>query len=137
MGAETGVAVDLTPDIHGFRAYADYTDKQFYAVKRKDDDDVQLCDDGTSSHGEYVLGILIERFDEDEVCDIRAAGPVPVIVNGNSVNISAGDPLKTQGDGLFIKAASTGDISCYEAMEEATTDGVKILAMRTMKRVLA
>lgn len=137
MGAETGVAVDLTPDIHGFQAYADYTDEQFHAVKRKDDDDVQLCDDGTSNHGEHVLGILIGRHDEDEECDIRCEGVVPVIVDADSTSISAGDPLKTNASGHFIKAESSSDISCYEALEAADSDGAKILAIRTYKRVLA
>lgn len=66
--------------------------------------------------------------------DVASGGDAPVIesgifaleVNGQSVNIAVGDPIKPTTGGVGVKAATEGDYFGAVAKEAASTDGAII-----------
>lgn len=58
---------------------------------------------------------------------IRRIGKALLTVNGNSVNIAVGDPLKSAANGIGVKAATDKDRALAIAEEAATTDGALIM----------
>jgi hypothetical protein len=77
---------------------------------------VSTCDDGAGSAGQAGYLILETYADGDPVA-ICTNGVAPARANGNSVEISAGDYLKTDASGELIKAATTGDIAVARALQ--------------------
>lgn len=123
------------PDIGGYTAAA-AIDK-YRVVSVTSGTTVSEAGAGASSHGQALLGIATETVDEGEAVPIKGDGVFPAIVNGNSVNITAGDTLKSTTGGILIKAATTNDIANYEACEAATDDGVLILVRRIKHTLVA
>jgi hypothetical protein len=71
-------------------------------------------------------GIVVETAADNVLTSIKLDGIFRLKVNGNSVNIAAGDPLKPTTGGLGVKAATDKDQYSAIALEAATTDATWI-----------
>lgn len=72
------------------------------------------------------IGIATESVAEGLDVPVCETGHGLLEVNGNSVNIAIGDPLKPTTGGVGVKAATDGDFYGAIAKEAATTDGAII-----------
>lgn len=81
--------------------------------------------------GTTGIGVAIESASSGDQVSVELAGSVHLVkVNGNSVNIAAGDYLKWDSTNkVFVKAATSGDVAVAVALDAATADGVYISAI--------
>ncbi len=101
--------------------------KQFTAVVMSGDQTVD-----TSGANGSVVGVQqnLPKSGRGTVVRLGASGGTTKLrVNGNSVNIAAGDMLKSDGSGLGVVAATTDDTAFAIAMEAATADDLIIEAI--------
>jgi hypothetical protein len=80
---------------------------------------------GSGTKGVHAYLSQDAYADGDTVTAFRS-GDGLLTVNGNSVNIAAGDYIKTTANGIGVKAATAGDIASFRALAAATTDGAII-----------
>lgn len=87
------------------------------------------CDTTTSAG---PIGVTAEAVASGGNATIFHEGEAYLIVNGNSVNIAAGDYLKATTAGYGVKSASDGDEFGAIALEPATTDAklIRVLLKR-------
>jgi hypothetical protein len=62
-----------------------------------------------------------------DMVNVQTDGECYLYVNGQSVNIAAGDPLTATTAGVGVKSTTDGDWIGAIALAPATADGVKIL----------
>lgn len=62
-----------------------------------------------------------------DIVNVQTEGETYLYVNGQSVNIAAGDPLTSTTAGVGVKSTTNGDWIGAIALGPATADGVKIL----------
>lgn len=110
----------------------DLSSNQYHAVKYASDGQVELA-----GAGEAALGILQNDPDaEGEEAAVAVIGISKAVVDGNSVNIAALDPLKVNASGHLVKAATDEDIFIAQALEASTADGdiirVRLLGYSTL-----
>jgi hypothetical protein len=86
--------------------------------------------------GEKPIGVSVEDADQGRTMPVCEEGFGLLVVNGNSVNIAIGDPLKPATGGAGVKAATEGDYYGAVAKEAATADGV-IIKVRIERGYLA
>ena len=72
-------------------------------------------------------GIIVESGANNAPTSLKTSGIFRLKVNGQSVNIASGDPIKPTTGGLGVKAATTKDLYSAIAMEAATTDATWIV----------
>jgi len=106
-------------------AGADLSAKQFYAGALNSSGELVLGAAGTA------LGIIQDKPKDNTTGRLRLQGISPAIVNGNSVNIAVGDPLKSDSNGLLVKAATDKDRVVAIALQAATADGIYIDVLLT------
>ena len=77
-----------------------------------------------------VVGILQDAVDAaNQIREVRTAGVGLLLVNGNSVNIAAGDSIVSAAGGIGVKAATasaTLQKTIGTALQPATADAVLI-----------
>lgn len=74
-------------------------------------------------------GIVTDTAADNAQTGLKLYGIYRLIVNGNSVNIAAGDPLKPTTSGYGVKAATDKDKYSAIALEASTTDADNILVV--------
>lgn len=108
----------MVGQIPGIAAAADLSAKQYYWVKLAS---TTTCN--VAGAGEAAVGILINEPESGEAADIFALGVGYGMVNGNSVNITYGDPLKSDASGIAVKAATDKDRIIGWALDASDADG--------------
>lgn len=74
-------------------------------------------------------GVFKYDAEEGETVTVTTVGQVPVIVDADSENLSAGDRLTTAAGGVFVKTgAGAGQISSATVLNDADADGVMVSA---------
>lgn len=76
--------------------------------------------------GEKPFGISVSNADLGDPVGVCTSSIGVLEVDGSSVAIAAGDPLKPAADGIGVKAATAADIYGAEALEPATAANVVI-----------
>lgn len=94
-------------------------------VKLTNTDQIRTVAPPSSNAG--LFGIAAEAAASGNHVAVFTNGLGRLTVNGNSVNIAAGDKLKSTGSaGIGVKAATDKDEYIAIALEPATADGVEI-----------
>jgi hypothetical protein len=83
------------------------------------------ADVATATSG--FAGIIVETAADNKPTSLKMGGIFRLLVNGQSVNIAAGDPIKPTTAGYGVKAATTKDLFSAIALEAATTDATSIV----------
>ena len=78
---------------------------------------------GEAEAAQRTAGINAETYASGKMAAVFTDGMGFLEVNGNSVAIVAGDPLKSNATGLGVKAASAGNIYGAVAVDPSTADG--------------
>ncbi|WP_028314677.1 DUF2190 family protein [Desulfatibacillum aliphaticivorans] len=113
-------------------AARDLSDNQYHAAAIASDEEF---DYGDSSAGTTVLGVLQNAPEaQGEVAEIATEGTSLLVVDGNSVNIAAGDPLGSNSNYHGVKVTTDNAQYFCIALEPSTADGdlieVKLLGPR-------
>lgn len=110
-------------DYHeSFNAGADLSNDQFHFVKLVTGSEVQQA-----GAGERAIGVLQNAPEEDMVASVAVFGLTRIEACGGSVAIVAGDPLKSDADGMAVKAATDKDKAIGYAMENCSANNVIIV----------
>jgi len=86
---------------------------------------------GSGTEGQVAFLIAEDYASGDSRVTLYSEGEGLAKVNGNSVNIAAGDWLKTTAGGVLIKAATDKDRVVAQALEASTADGDLIRVLLT------
>lgn len=76
--------------------------------------------------GEECLGIATARAGVGDPVGVATSSVGALEVNAASVNIAAGDKIKSAANGIGVKAATAADKWYAVALDPATTDGAVI-----------
>jgi hypothetical protein len=109
-----------------FSAGADLSAKQHYIVKISAANTVDLC-----GAGEAAIGVLQNDPASGRAASVLIIGVTYMVVNGNSVNIAAGDPITSAAGGVGVKGTTDKKGLIGYALQAATADGVKISVLLT------
>lgn len=109
------------------KAENDLSAKQFYCVELTGADQVDVCDNA----GDTVDGILQNEPKAGEAATVRVLGISLGITDGSGVNITYGDPLKTDGTGKLVKATTNNDKLVGRSRGVSTADGTIIPVLLT------
>lgn len=102
-------------------AGGDLSAKQHRFVKYSAANTVVIC-----GAAEAAVGVLQNDPLQNRAAEVRHLGISLLEVNGNSVNIAAGDRLESAADGVGVKSTADKKYVGAVALQAATADGVKI-----------
>lgn len=106
-----------------FKAAANLSSKQYYAVEVTAADTVNVCNAAT----DVVIGVLQNKPEAaGHAARVRVFGKTQAITDGSSVNIAAGDWLGTNATGKLVKKATADYGVCAIANGASTADGTII-----------
>jgi hypothetical protein len=102
---------------------ADLQTHQHKFVKFNGANTVDVC-----GANEVAVGVLQNDPDNDpaQAAEVRHLGISLLVVNGQGVNIAAGDILESVAAGIGVKCTTDKHNICAIALQAATADGVKI-----------
>ena len=84
--------------------------------------------------GEVCDGVLMNDPETGEAATVMHSGISHLVVNGNSVNIAAGDPLESAALGIGVKSTADKKQVGAIARDPATVDGAIISVIVTGRR---
>lgn len=105
-----------------YESSADLSAKQFYVVKYH----TVAGQIALSAAAGDAIGILQNDPNTNQPATVRHLGISKAVVDGNSVAIAIGDPLKSSSNGRLVKAATDKDRVVAWAEEASTADNVII-----------
>lgn len=85
------------------KADADLSAKQYFAVKLTGTNGCDLAGASDAAGGEAIVGVLQNKPTSGKAAEILLEGSVTKVAAGAA--FAVGDPLKTDANGRFIKAA--------------------------------
>lgn len=111
----------------GLKAAADYSAKQFYAMKMTTADTATLV----SAAADRTIGILQNKPKADEAAQVRCMGISKAVSDGSGTAIAVGDYVGSNASGKMVKKATADYTAFGLAMDASSADGtvIRVLAI--------
>lgn len=103
---------------HSWKAAADQSAKQYYAVKVSAAKTVAIC----AAAADVCIGILQNNPAANQTAIVRHAGISIAVVDGSGTAISIGDRLGPNSSGKLVKKATADYSICAIALEASDAD---------------
>lgn len=110
-----------------FKAGADLSAKQYYAVELTAADTVNVCD----AAADTILGVLLNKPKSAQAAQVRILGIAPMVSDGSSTAIAVGDRVGPNSSGKAVKKATADNAVCGIAMDASSADGTVIRVLLT------
>lgn len=105
-----------------FKATADLSSYQFYAVELTAKDTVGLCNNA----GDRVIGILQNKPKQYEAAVVRMLGKSKWVSDGSGTAIAAGDTVGTDSGGKAVKKTADAALVGGISNDASSADGIVI-----------
>lgn len=105
-----------------YKAAADLSTKQYYAMKIAGDNQVNICSAATDA----AFGILLNKPVSGGAAEVVTVGKTYAITDGSGTSIAAGDWLGPNSSGKLVKKATADYSVCARALQASSADGTII-----------
>jgi len=110
-----------------FKAGADLSEKQYYAVELTAADTVNAASAATDT----VIGALLNKPKLGQAAAVRVLGIAPMVSDGSSTAIAVGDRVGAAAGGKVVKKATADNALCRIALAASGADGTVIRVLPT------
>jgi hypothetical protein len=110
-----------------FKAAADLTAKQYYALEITAADTVNVCGAAT----DRVIGVLQNTPNTNQAASVRVHGITKAVSDGSGTAIAAGDYVGPNSSGKMVKKATADYSVAGIALSASSADGTVISVLLT------